>query len=325
MRLFVIVALVGCSLPDRELPDAAPTDAVPERRPERQVNRVIAGENAIIWSHGQFVCSLEYGCPTEGPGLTYARPQVDQTWTWIDGGVGARTIVGTESELFLVTGPNYDQMYLRRLGGAGDLNMSIPRPLTVGPAIDATHVYWGDAVEPAGGYTIRRASRTGDGTDVVPVVTSEPAMGMEHLTYAAGHLWWIDTSQSVVRVPIAGGTIERLPVEAATITSIDDVIYVGTARSNGDGTWTEEVGRFASNADYETLAQRQTAGNVPRYIERAGTETFWSVGDGNIYRAPDGEPVSTIDVGDQAGHVFAVLPDRYLVEFNSAGFRSVPR
>ncbi len=325
MRLFVILALVGCSVPARELPDAPPTtDAVPELAPDRQVNRVIVGEQRVIWSHGEFLCSLEFGCPTVGPGLTYAQRELNKAWTWIDGGVGARTIVGTESELFLVTGADYGQMYLRRLGGSGDSNMSIPRPMTVGPAIDATHVYWGDAAEPFRGYTIRRASRTGDGTDAVPVVTSEPALGMDQLTYAAGHLWWID-AQSVVRVPIGGGTIERLPVYAGTITSIDDVIYVGTAHSNGDGTWTEEVGRFALNASYEVLAQRQTTGSLPRYIVRANGETYWSVGDGSLYHAPDGGPVSAVDVGDQAGYVFAVLPGEYLVGFNRTGFRSVPR
>jgi len=65
---------------------------------------------------------------------------------------------------------------------------------------------------------------------------------------------------------------------------------------------------------------------TPRCLVPDGDLIFWSTWDGNVYFAStSGGSVGTIAADDKAGYVFAVLPDKLLVEFNRYGFRAIPR
>src|SRR6185312_15656336 len=79
--------------------------------------------------------------------------------------VGSRQLAGDDQQLFYLEGTSLATMFVRRAGpGAGPVALSIPRRLDVGPTVDASYVYWADTVDSMS-YTLRRASRNGDGTD----------------------------------------------------------------------------------------------------------------------------------------------------------------
>jgi hypothetical protein len=331
VRSLAIVALVGCSAPERDTAavDAPPpVDAPGEQLLERRVHQVLVGENTIIWTHGDFPpCSLEFGCSTRGPSLTYWNRNSGMIANRAENGTGSIAIAGSEQAFFIVTGLDYDQMYLRRVEGIDGVAMSVPRALTIGPALDSTYVYWGESRGTTeGGYTLYRATRTGDGGDRSVVATTESYGPPAQLTYAAGFLWWLEPGTSrVTRVPVAGGAIEQ-PGYAHTIAAFDDVVYAGRARSNGDGTYTSEVGRLDAAGAFEVIAQQTTNGASPRFIVKANEELYWSNNDGNVYRTDvAGGPIETIDARDDAGYVFAVFPNEILVRFTRSGFNSIPR
>ena len=331
MRFLVIATLVGCSVPARDSAtfDAPPPVDAPSAQPlERTVHQVLVGENTIIWTHGGFPpCSLEFGCSTYGPSLTYWNRNSRTIASRTENGTGSISIAGSEETFFIVTGLDYDQMYLRRVEGIEGVAMSVPRALTVGPALDSTYVYWGESRGTNdGGYTLYHATRTGDGSDRSVVATTESGGPPMQLTYAAELLWWIESGTSrVMRVPTAGGAIEQLGF-ASTLAAFDDVVYAGSPRSNGDGTYTNEVGRFDAAGAFEVIARQTTTGASPRFIVKSNEELYWSNRDGNLYRTDvAGGAIETIDARDDAGYVFAVLPTEILVRFTRSGFNSIPR
>lgn len=327
-RVLFFALLTGCPSERAALPDSTivPADAAAgEVLPDRQVNNVIVGQTLTFWSHGQFICSLEFGCPT-GPTITAFHSPLKAVSTWVDGGVGTWQIAGSEAELFYVNGTDNQAMYLQRIGGAGTAALSIPRPNLMGPAVDDASVYWAEGNESQVGYAIRRASRGGDGTDAATLAMS--SWGTERLTYADGHLWWIELGTSwLTRVPVTGGTPQRVLDNVIAMTASDDVVYVG--RSTYDGTggyWLTEIGRLSADVPYSVVASHVPAGGAPRYLVADSDLVFWSTWDGNLYFAPQaGGGVGTIAADDKAGFAFAVLPDRFLVEFSRYGFRTITR
>ena len=149
----------------------------------------------------------------------------------------------------------------------------------------------------------------------------------EHLTYAAGYLWWIELQNFwLTRVPVTGGTPERILASVSTLGISNDAVYVGRSISAGGGQWTAEIGRVNADGSYRVIASHPSNDAAPRYIVPHASLVFWSLGDGSLYFAPEtGGSVGTVAVADKAGYAFAVLPDRFLVEFNRYGFRTVPR
>ena len=143
-RALLLALLAGCPAERPATPDGAvPTPDAEEEEPlpDRRVNNVIVGQTLTYWSHGEFICSLEFGCPS-GPTITAFHAPLAKVSTWVDGGVGTWQITGSETELFYVNGDNSQEMYLKRLGGAGSAALSIPRPNLMGPTLDDTSVYW---------------------------------------------------------------------------------------------------------------------------------------------------------------------------------------
>lgn len=330
MRSMLLLALCACGQPASALPaDAlAPGDGPEDAAlAEREVRKVLVGDHAIIWTHGTFpACPADFGCVVTGPAVTVWDRTHDRLAGNYEGGVGSLGLAGAETAYFVVAGPDFDHMYLSRMGGDPVVNLSLPRALTTGPAVDARYVYWADSVDyRVAAYTIRRALRDGDGTDATEVVTLPVQPQPQQLTYAAGYLWWVSSLDKLQRVPASGGAIEDLPTSVQTLAAFDDVVYAGRSISNGDGTWTSEVGRFRTDGSFERLAVQSLAG-FPRYLVQADHSLYWSVEDGNVYRVDlTGGAIETIAAHDRMGYAFAVLPDRLLVEFTRSGFRSVPR
>ena len=289
--------------------------------PERLVNNVIVGEQFIFWSHGDFSCPIELGC-YPGPTISGFSEAQNRTFTVVDGGVGTRQIAGTEDELFYLYGQDTEHMYLMRLGGAASAALSIPRPRLRGPTVDDEYVYWAEGDLSGFELLIRRATRAGDGLDATTVATSPSEL--EHLTYSAGYLWWIGIPSSLNRVPVTGGTPERVLEQVTALAATTDGVYVG--RWSGTGIDAViEVGRVDTAGTYEVVASQPTPDTRVFYIVPEGDSLFWSATDGKLYVAPvTGGSVDSIATLSQ-GYVFAVLPDRYLVDFTRSGFRTIPR
>jgi hypothetical protein len=322
IRAFVIVLLGGCAGERNSSPDALPqapdadTDAA---LPDRAVNDVIVGATRVLWSHGQFSCSLEFGCGS-GPTVTGFSQTHLTVFPWVDGGVGTWQIAGTPDELFYLYGETHEDMYVRRRSGDGDTALSIPRPWLMGPAVDDLYVYWAEGRRYGPGFTIRRSSRSGDGSDAALVAETE--LGTERLTLAGGYVWWIELNQYwLMRVPKTGGTPERVLSGVTALTGNRDSVYVGRI-----GNGTAEVGRVDDDGSYNVIASRSSSNLRVSYIVADEDLIHWSEWDGDVYFAPiAGGSVGSVAAADKHGHVFAVMPDRYLVEFRRDGFRSVPR
>lgn len=332
MRAAILLAVVGCSThgatPDAAPPDA-PADAAIADPYDRTVNQVLVTEDFIFWSHGRFACSLEDPCVLEGPAVTSWWSGTGHASPRYTGGVGARSIVGTADERFFVTGLDFESMYLVRDRGV-PFAFSVPRALTIGPAIDATHVYWADTTVSFGGYTLRRATRDGDGTDATVLATDVPMDGTPDLLHASGYIWWLG-SGGVQRVPVTGGAPTTVAPELqhypSRITAHGDDVYVVSSPSNSLPGTATEIGHIALDGTYTRIVEVQQPLNFwPRFLVATADAVYWSRRDGNVYRAPiAGGEVETIVANDQAGYAFAVLPDKILVEFTSEGFREIAR
>ena len=331
MKRALLLLLAACPGERSAQPDArgGSPDAVVDASqvgglPDRRVNNVIVGETLTLWSHGEFICSLEFGCP-QGPTVTGFHAPLNSVSTWVDGGVGTWQIAGTETELFLVNGESDQEMYLRRIGGVGHAALSIPRPYLMGPAVDDSFVYWAEGTIGFAGHELRRAARDGDGSDATTIASLDH--GTEHLTYAAGYLWWTEfPNPQLTRVPVTGGTPERVLGFVTFVTAASDGVYVGRSLFAGGGVWDAEIGHVSTDGSYQPIARQPATDRAPRYIVADGEQIFWSLGDGSLYFAPiAGGSVGSIAVDDKAGFAFAVLPDRFLVELTRNGFRTVAR
>lgn len=331
MRTALVIAVVGCSTPSAA-PDAAPPDVAADAHPDpydRTVNQVLLADDFIFWSHGRFGCPLEDPCIFDGPAVTAWWRGSGNASPRYSGGVGARGLVGTSDERFFVTGLELETMYLVRDRGAPTA-LSVPRPYTIGPAIDATHVYWADATDPAAGYTIRRATRAGDGSDAIVLATGVRPGGLDALVYAAGYVWW-NGGVGVYRVPVTGGVPESVAPALATshvhvLTARGDDVYVASSVNGPVVAEVTSLGRIDATGAYTLLAEHAPRTIWTRFLVAADDALYWSTRDGNIYRAPlAGGAVETIPVDDRVGYAFAVLPDQLLVEFTADGFRAIPR
>lgn len=323
----LLAAATGCAGPSGAHPDAAPDaplDAAIEPY-ERTVNAVLVAGEDVFWSHGRFACALEYPCPLEGASVTTWRRSSNRATVRYEGGIGARSIVGDATERFFVTGLDLESTYVVRDRGI-PIGLSIPRPKTIGPALDATHVYWADRAIDQADYTLRRATRDGDGSDASVVAADVPMDGdSSDFVVASGHVWWLALGK-LRRVPVTGGPVADVAPALAgprVLAAAGDAVYVAS-RTQATGV---EIGRVDADGAYTVLAQHVTPdAHVPRFLVATDDALYWSLRDGNIYRAPlAGGTVETIAAGDRLGHAFAVLPDQILVELTGDSFRAIPR
>jgi hypothetical protein len=325
VRVFALVAVVACSPAPREMLDVL--DAAPDAELafERRVNQVLVGDSSVIWVAGDNgPCSLEFGCSDKGTARTTWSRSSSTVVDTVEDGVGSLVIAGTDQSYFVVTGSAYSQMAVHRISGGVDTTLSPPRAGTVGPALDTDSVYWADSSEPNQlHYKLWRAARNGDGSDATLVADLGESLPRD-LAYAGGYLWWQTLALShLERIPVAGGPVESLDTDGGALAVHNDVLYLRTWRSNGDGTWATALGRMRDTT-FEPITT-WGEGESASYIVPTDDDLYWSKDDGNVYRiALTGGAIRTFVAQDDAGYAFAVLPDQLLVGFTHAGFRSIP-
>jgi hypothetical protein len=334
MRIAVVLGLAAACSGSTHGVGADANQAAADAPPyefEHRTTDVLVTPLSVHWSQGDFVCGLE-SCPAETSGgvLSFTQRTDVTAYTPYEldvAEVGSRQLAGDDQQLFYTVGTALDSMFIKRCDSGDCTALSIPRRLDIGPAVDAINVYWADTLDGTS-YTIRRASRGGDGTDATVVV---PTIGVndatrDRLLQASQQLWWIGTSGSLMHVSVTGGTPASAVDHVDTIAAAGDLVLVSRLTGFGTAQPYAEIGTVDVSGTYQALVTLDP-NNAPRFLSSAENTVWWSTGDGNIYSAPLAGGVVTPHAVQMADgpQVFAVLPDRFLVDLTAHGLRSVMR
>ena len=320
----LLVVLVACSSPKREdvtvdAPLPTPDAYVDQVRP---VTGVLVDSRGVTWTYGTDVCNHEGICWYGGPTATWYENAVDHTWIVDNSAAGAMTIAGDDHDAFIVTGTTHEERYVRRLRGGA---LSIPRPWTQGPALDGTYVYWAEQAAIGTPYTVRRASRAGDGSDGASLATVSSYV--QQLVVYAGYVWLRNGSGTLMRVPTAGGASEDIAsgITAMTVTPGGLVVARGGLAGNQPYA---EVGIFDAMAAYRAVAQLPPPYEV-RHLAADDRDIYLSNGSTNaltIYRVPvAGGSIETVATDVPHGYAIAITTDKLLYDFTPSGFKTIAR
>lgn len=335
MRIAVVLGLAAACSGSTQTTGADANGGTPADAPpyefEHPTTDVLVTSMSVHWSQADFYCDSE-ACPAETPAVVLSFTDRDgvTAYTPYEGdfaAVGSRQLAGDDQQLFYMEGTDLNSMFVKRSGPGGIAALSIPRRLDIGPTVDASNVYWADSLDGTS-YTIRRASRGGDGTGatvVVPTIDVNDPRGAR-LLQAGQKLWWIGASGSLMYVPVTGGTPMPIVDHANTIAAAGDVLLVSRLVGLGTQQPAGELGTVSATGTYQALLTFDP-NNAPMFLTAAENGAWWSTGDGNIYSVPlSGGAVTTVAAQMADGpQVFAVLPDRFLVDLTAHGLRSVMR
>ena len=303
--------------------DGSPSDAQPEYVPP--ITDVLVTASAIWWTYGTEACSLEFGCIYGVSTLSYQEVPEGGIWVTDRSPAGAMAIAGDEDGVFIVTGTSHEERYLKRVDSAA---LSIPRPWTQGPAIDETHVYWAEQPTLYGAFALRKASRTGNGTDAVTIASGFETFIVRLVTFG-DHVWGFDRLGRLFRVPKTGGAVEDVSTDVISINVGLSGLYVGRLNSSFNAP-SSEIGRLDTNAAY-TKVLDVDVDKAPQFLVADDRDIFWSGAGANalesiIYRAPvAGGPAETVATQHHRGYAFGLTPDRVLFDFTPEGYQVRPR
>lgn len=322
--LLVVAACTGSRSPTEQpsAPDAAAADASTIDSSAEWFARipsdVAIGSTTIAWSELEAPCGLETGAGCHGPGpvITIANAQGDVS-TLVTGLYGASSITGDESGWFYIDRSTAAVMRVVEGESPVMLSASAVSGYPVGPALDATYVYWWQPGVNGAGHGIWRASRGGNGSDATLV--AQPDTFQDSLYAFAGDLWWsvCSTSCAVYRAS------SQSPVHTGAM-------IVG---ADANALYLVEIGptwnllSMASDAATTMLlsSQPQSTEPQPGHFVADGGELFWATG-GSIYRAvANGASTRIATTDDVTDDVFAVTATEILHSFTPHGYTAQPR
>jgi hypothetical protein len=318
-----LVMLFACSTPERAdvPPDGAPTDpdAYSGDSEIRPVTGVLVRADGVRWTYGLEACSLDFGCFYSDQTVLWWEQAIGATWIIDHSRAGAMSIVGDDQDVFIVTGPSHDERYVKSLSRGA---LSIPRPWTQGPAIDDTYVYWAERSLDNGGYSLRRATRVGDGSDAETIASM--FSNVTQLAVYADYVWGFDLSGSLFRAPANGGSIETMSTKVLAMA----VAPSGLIISRGT-TGNSELGSFDATGTYRVLTPLEPAA---LYIRADDRDVFWTSAsppdyeERTIHRMPiGGGPIATVATGMKHREAFGITADQVLFDFTPDGFKTAPR
>ncbi|MDB4958400.1 MAG: hypothetical protein JWO36_5969 [Myxococcales bacterium] len=230
------------------------------------------------------------------------------------------TLVGDENELFYLNRDNEVGTFLVRVRPTAMNHaaepISIPRLDVTGPAVDDTYVYWSEGS--TSGFLLRRALRSGDGSDVTTIATTP--LRPEGMVVFGGFLYW-----GSLRVPVTGGTPAPFTSEpdVGIIAVGANVLYVAQyLPPNG---YTVRVATMTVNGDMQTLV------DLPQYeapvfnciLDRG--QLFWTTTHSTLNRmeAVGSTPVAIGNV--DSSQAFGLTADAILYRFTETGYQTMPR
>jgi hypothetical protein len=322
-----LATLGACGQPARS-PDAGPEPGEADTQdstngPYRYGSSVVMGNSRVAWSLTQWPCALESGpeCPPPlDMVMTSSTPaETPQAWVQTRRGV---SLVGDENELFFVNQDDYLNQYIVRVRPAAPNDypraMNLPRPSIGGLVVDATHVYWCERGVNSAPLIVKRATRTGDGSDVETLAT-----GYEFCPQFVfnGYLF-----AGVLRMPVTGG----VPASFTSETNWS-VIAVGADRlyveqwldPNG---YRSRLGTLTFDGVFATLVPDLAQYDSPmQFTVLDRDELFWTTTANRFYRMPvtGGAPVLIGSLS--AIEPFAVSADSILYGFTELGYKTMAR
>ena len=329
MRQLVVAAIVcGCSGGQAHVQadaPAAPVDAPDSAWFEsRPATAVLVGSNRILWTQQHGGCSLETGCQVDiGPSLTMEDRATGTVTTLIADNWGADELAGDESEVFLLlAGDDQHTRVLARFHpGASTAPevMSGPQADPTGLVVDASYVYWVAGPSSGQGYSVYRASRAGDGSDVTAIYTGN--LFIPQVVFN-GYLW-----SGGSRLPVAGGTVENVLAGGQVFPALTSAGLLATKNLDPAGSYSD-VGVLAPDFSFQVLFPHVWQPYVPEWHPVADAdELFWCGTTSTLFRAHLTDTTFHADPRYQAFVLapFAVTSDAILYNFTRRGFDSIPR
>jgi hypothetical protein len=304
--------------------DAAPAPDVGPLPQTRQASAVIVGATQVVWSMGQEDCPIFHeggGCPVPGPSVLTGDLATGATTAHLET-VNGTQMAGDATEVFYLDSDGPAGTFLARLRLDEPYRMptalSIPRLDVAGPAVDATDVYWAEGNGPGAGFSIRRASREGDGSDAQTIATTPlRPVGMFVL---GGYVIW-----GSLRVPVTGGTPATFTTETnLTLLAVGpDAMYVEQYLPD---TMMVQIGSLSVDGVLTPLTPEFSQYSAVRGAVLDGDTLFWRVfNDNNLYELPLTGGMPAVAVAGFPDGPFAVSSNAYLYNFTTLGFQTMPR
>lgn len=341
--LGLVMVVIGCGASPRPGVDV---DAGPDAPGEvdggpglswderRSTTAVIVGPTSVVWSRSDAACALESGdsCPPASKAVL-AAPLVGAVAPTVQAmarhGV---SIVGEPGEVFFIDRDAWSGVFVVRVRSEGitpsRVEMSIPRQVVEGLAVDATHVYWFEGGVNGAPSRYLRATRAGDGSDAVSI--AELTHAPEHAQVVGATLWWDapTTPRRLYRVAVTGGTPEEVAAGAGGVllAATDDEVFLDAP---GTGTSRRLIALDAAGASRMIAADIPQAQAARSLVVDGGELIFASASA--LYRVPlaggVAAPVTGIDTASNAfgWAPFGVTPDAILYDFTATAYRTAPR
>jgi hypothetical protein len=252
---------------------------------------------------------------------------------WVKSKYGL-TIVGDENELFYIApvGDGYPVdsyvVRLRPMAGEAPQAMSIPRWSVVGPAVDATYVYWFE--QDSNGGRLVRASRDGDGSDATTIATN--GFRPDAIVAVGGYVFLLTQEmisgqqhRVLLRVPVTGGVRTSFTPELdwRIIGTGQNELYIDDALPPMG--YRHRIVSMTVDGTMQTLADDLPQYNSPLwYTALDRGELFWIGSTANLFRMPVTggvlTPLATIEHGP-----FGVTADSIVYAFDELGYKTMPR
>jgi hypothetical protein len=283
----------------------------------RPTTGVLVSGFRVAWSQIREECPLEDdpACPANGP--TVSTADLDGTLrTSLDDRQGTSGLVGDDDALFFIGGaPSELALFRVTPSTASAVQLSGTwTDATSPPVIDGGYVYWFDAHARG----IRRASRSGDGSDATTIAT--PSLTPSRLTSFGGFLWW-NTSNSIFRTPVAGGEIEAMTTTGSILATAPTGLFVDTWVGGGS---THQIAAIGMDGTTTVIVDAIPQYRCATWIVVDGDDLFWRAADGALDRTSISH-VAPSTVTDAGTGPFGVTSSQILVDFTRHGFRSIPR
>jgi hypothetical protein len=189
--------------------------------------------------------------------------------------------------------------------------------------VDANYVYWFEPGINGDPGRMRRASRSGDGSDVVTIP------GVRRGVIFSGFFWTsgcTGTDCTVQRTPVIGGSAEEVSQAGYIIGFDSTALYLGQPM-DANGHYTRILSMTPDGATQiltDWIDQPYAPVFGPFVV--SGGALYWTGSTGELHTVPTtgGTPALIPNVSTSGGEPFAVVAGAVLYGFDGHGYKSAP-